>query len=135
MLLVDTSVWIDFFGDKGSLSAQWLDAKLSSNERICINAVVEMEILQGIRHEKTYLKIKSFLSDFQYYPGFNQPYFEMATSIYRQCRKRGITIRKSLDCLISANCILDNLTVVHKDRDFSNIAEVFPKLNALDLRS
>jgi predicted nucleic acid-binding protein len=131
MLLIDTSVWIDFFNDPESPSAKFIDEYLSASRPACINAIVEMEILQGIRDEKSYVQTKIFLKDFQYYDTVPQSYFDLAIDIYRSCRKKGITIRKSTDCLIAANCIIEGLQIAHRDRDFSAIAKAFPRLTSI----
>jgi len=87
-----------------------------------------MEILQGIRDEKTYHKVTEYLIDFQYFPTITEEFFLKSVEIYRTCQQKGITIRKSSDCLIAANAIVHDLVIVHKDRDFENIKRVFPDL-------
>ena len=133
MLLIDTSVWIPFFNDAKSAAADFLETALLDNRVTCINAIVEMEILQGIRDEDSFLETKRYLEDFQYFPMLGKEYYDKAVEIFRACRKRGITVRRSLDCVIAANCIIDGLTVVHQDRDFEFIKKAFPALMTIPL--
>jgi predicted nucleic acid-binding protein len=128
MQIVDTSVWIAFFNNAKSPAAAHIEAELLSNQPLCINAIIEMEILQGIREERSYRLTRDYLQPFQYFPDLSQRYFQQATEIYRTCRRRGQTIRRSLDCLIAANALIDNLIVVHQDRDFDAIKKTFPQL-------
>lgn len=128
MQLVDTSVWISFFNNAKSAAASYIEAELLSNQALCINAIIEMEILQGIRDERSYSLTRDYLQPFQYFPDLSRSYIQQATEIYRTCRRRGKTIRRSLDCLIAANALIDNLIVVHQDRDFDAIKKVFPQL-------
>ncbi len=128
MQLIDTSVWISYFNHAKSPAAGYVEAALLSNQALCINAVIEMEILQGIKDERSYALTKDYLEPFQYFPDFTRQYFQQANVIYRACRRRGQTIRRSLDCLIAANALIDDLIVVHQDRDFDAIKKVFPQL-------
>lgn len=133
MILVDTSVWISFFNDAASAGARYIEASVNSHAPLCINGVVEMEILQGIRSDKSYDLTRSYLADFQYFPDLGKPYFKRAVEVYRACRKEGVTIRRSLDCLIAANALIDGLDVVHQDRDFDAIAKVYPEMRVINL--
>ena len=128
MYLVDTSVWIPFLSDSKSDSARLLTKLLDDNAALCINALVEMEILPGIRSEKAKSEVQRYLADFQYFPDFSHEYFLLAAEIYRRCRKKGLTVRKSVDCLIAANGLKDKLAIVHHDRDFEKIKMAYPKL-------
>ena len=133
MLLVDTSVWIDFLSRPGSPAARHLTTLIDEGRPLCINAVVQMEILMGVRSNKDLETLKKLLVPYQYFPDFNGNYFELASEIYRTCRRKGRTIRKSNDCLIAANAILDNLIVLHKDRDFNTIASCKNGLTVIDV--
>jgi predicted nucleic acid-binding protein len=131
MSLVDTSVWIEFFRNADSDAANALEALLNQNEFLCINAIIEMEILQGIRSQRDHQSVKDYLSDFQYFPSMPHRYFELASDIFRTCRKRGLTIRRSLDCLIAANALHEGLPIIHHDRDFELIRKAWPQLKTI----
>ena len=134
MILIDSSVWIPFFNDRNSGAAEFVEKLLLAGQATCINIVVEMEILQGIRDERSFHLTKNCLKDFQYYPVFGREYYDLAVSIFRACRKRGITIRRSLDCLIASNALINGLTVAHQDRDFEQIKKVFPELSTIKVK-
>ena len=133
MILIDTSLWIFYFNSPKSRQAQLIEELLISHQPVCINAIIEMEVLQGISKDSQYNKMREHLADFQYFPDFNQKYFNLATEIYRTCRKQGVTVRKSLDCLIAANCLIDNLEILHHDRDFEQIKKVFHSLRSTSI--
>ncbi len=133
MYLIDTSVWIQFFNNPISPQAKFLADLLDDNAGVCINSIVEMEIIQGIRSDRQLKNIRNYLGDFQYFPNISRDYFLKAAEIYRGCRKRGVTVRKSLDCLIAANCLIDKLVIVHSDRDFDNIKKVYKPLQVVSL--
>ena len=125
-ILVDTSVWIDFFNIKTtSPESEKLQKIIESHDAICICPIIYQEILQGIRDDKIFEEIKSLLSD---YNMINIDIIEVtnyAVNLYRVLRKRGITIRKPVDCLIASYAILGDLYLLHKDRDFTEIAKVY----------
>lgn len=128
MILVDTSVWIDFFSPTSTQYSNKLEYFLGSGFGLCINGIVEMEILMGIRYQLQYEKVKKFLIPFQYCPDIKTEDLKLATEIYRTCRKKGITIRKSADCIIASQCIRLNWQLFHKDRDFDAISKVYRQL-------
>ncbi len=121
MVLVDTSVFIEFFnGNKNSITKS-LIGLLQSEENICICGIIYQEVLQGIKSNKDYKEIKSVLDEFAYI-NFNEKYFLSSVLLYRSLRAKGITIRKSLDVLIATIAIDNNIPILHNDKDFSHIA-------------
>lgn len=131
MILIDTSVWIPFFNDDSSPSAAFVENTLLGHQIACINIVVEMEILQGIRDDRSFQMTKSYLKSFQYYPFLGRDYYDLSIEIYRACRKKGVTVRRSLDCLIASNGLINGLTIAHQDRDFDQIKKVYPELRTI----
>lgn len=121
MVLVDTSVIIDFLNTnlyKESIIT------LLSNKEFAVTEIVIMEVLQGIREDKSYETTKTFLESLPLVSMKYNDYLK-AANIYRTCRKNGITIRKSIDCLIAALVINNNLRLFSNDRDFDNIRKHF----------
>jgi len=120
-LLFDTSVWIDFFNDIDSEQTVLLSNYLENDLPMYVCPVIIQEVLQGIGNEKDYKTIKeSFLALII----LNEDPLEAAigaADIYRKLRKRGLTIRKSNDCLIAWYAIKNLLEIVHNDRDFDVI--------------
>lgn len=131
MILVDTSVWIDFLNQSGSKEASRFKELVRAGESLAINGIIEMEILQGIKYEKQMLMTKNFLSPFQYFPDTPKLWLDTAVEIYRGCRRSGKTVRKSIDCIIAAHALSEGLVVFHKDRDYESIKKSFRELRTL----
>ena len=122
MVIVDTTVWVDFFSDKPSPEVQMLERFLVEGDDICICGVILTEVLQGIREDTDYTKTLSRFDAFLFLD-LNRSTFIKAAQIYRTLRRRGITIRKSIDCMIAAVAIEHNIPLLHNDKDFDPIEE------------
>ena len=125
-LLADTSVWINFFKGNESKEVTILTKYIENDGPIFLCPTIVQEILQGINNDKQFREIKKYLLAFNI---LNDDGLEMAISaanLYRSLRKKGITIRKSNDCLIAQYAINHSLHVLHQDRDFDLIIENFP---------
>lgn len=120
MVLIDTSVWIDFFSSKPSPQANSLETLIKDEEDICICGIVLTEVLQGIKHEKEYQKTKTFFKELLYLPMNYSTYLKSA-EVYRTLRKKGITIGRVLDCLIASVALENNIPILHNDKDFLQI--------------
>jgi len=122
LILVDTSVWIDFLKGKDTPQRNTIHQLIATEEDICLTGIILTEILQGIMDEKESAEIKQYLMEFPIYnPVGIETYIE-AANIYKKCAKKGRTVRKTIDCLIAAIAIENNLTLFHNDRDFDTIA-------------
>ncbi len=120
MVLVDTSVWIDFFKNKESAEVNLLQRAIADREDIAICGLILTEVLQGIKTNKEYdLVLESFES--LSFLEMDKEVYILAANIYRELRKNGITIRKSIDCLIAAVAISHNIPLLHNDKDFEPI--------------
>jgi len=124
MTLVDTTVWIDIFSGRKTAQVAMLESLIDKREDICLCGVILTEVLQGIRNDKEYKKTKSVLSDLIFFP-MTYETFLLAANIYRTLRVKGVTIRNSVDCMIAAVCIENNVRLLHNDRDFDLIAQHF----------
>ena len=125
MVLVDTSVWIDFFAGRDLPHVERLGDLINKGEDLCVCGVILAEVLQGIREEREYRKTKAYLEDLIYLDLPRKVYLE-AASIYRSLRAGGLTIRNTVDCLIAAACIEHDAILLHNDRDFDAISRRFP---------
>jgi hypothetical protein len=123
--LVDTSVWIDFFQDKATPQAKRLEEMLVAKEKICICGVILTEVLQGFRNDHDYHRAL-FLFDPLNFLLMERKTFIRAAGLYRILRRQGITIRNSVDCIIAAVAIENDVALLHQDRDFDLIAESSP---------
>ena len=123
MILVDTSVWIDFLNGRSTKYRRTLHALIESDEDICLAENILMEILQGIKNDRQHGELKDYLLAFSLLMTTPVQSYLHAADIYRQCRKKGFTIRKPLDCLISAVAIENNAALFHNDADFEKVAK------------
>lgn len=122
MILVDTSVWVDFLRGVDSPQRR-LHELIESGEELSIGGIVLTEIPQGIRNEKEYQVLTEYFLAFPiYFPQGTETY-AAAAKIYRECRKSGRTVRKTVDCIIAAVCLENDLTLLQKNADFDRIAE------------
>lgn len=122
MILVDTSVWIDFLRGIDSPQRRALHRLLEEEKDICITEIILAEILQGIRADKDFESAKDYLMELPIQrPNGTQTYLK-AAQIYRDCRKIGKTSRKTIDCIIAAICLENDLRLLHKNRDFDSIS-------------
>lgn len=121
MVLVDTSIIIDFLNRN---KYKEVISTLLSTRGFAVTEIIIMEVLQGVKEDKTYDKIKTFLESLPLVEMKYEDYIE-AANIYRTCRRNGITIRKSIDCIIAAVVINNKLRLFSNDRDFDNIRKHF----------
>jgi predicted nucleic acid-binding protein len=120
MVLVDTTVWIDYFAANDMPHVVALERFLHDGEDLCTCGVILAEVLQGIRHESDHVRV-SFLFTFIFLP-MTRETFVRAANIYRTLRQQGITIRKPIDCMIAAPAIEHDIPLLHHDRDFEVMA-------------
>ncbi len=124
-ILVDTSVWIDFFRGEPSREREILKVCLAQREYIATSGLIVQEILQGIRDDTQYRETFRFLG---FFPCVDLQFSDHveAANIYRQLRKRGFTIRSPIDCPITALAMRCRFLLLHKDRDYPTIARFYP---------
>ncbi len=122
MVLVDTTVWIDFFADRNESHVATLLELIENEVDLSLCGVILAEVLQGIRSDTNYIKTKEYLGDLIFLP-MRQATFLRAAEVYRSLRKKGITIRKPVDCMIASVAIEHDIHLLHNDRDFDYIAK------------
>jgi predicted nucleic acid-binding protein len=126
-IMVDSSVWINYFNKKNTTpETMLLQQLIIKRERIFICPLVYQEVLQGIRDEFVFQKIKSILLFREFTNIDLMTATEKAIEIYRTLRKKGITIRKSADCLIAAYALIGDMYLLHSDHDYIEIAGNYP---------
>lgn len=118
MILVDTSVWIDYFNGTINTHTDTLDAALIEGT-VAIADIIFLEILQGFRSDLDYLKAKKTLATLDQYSIFNTTLAEKCAENYRTLRKKGITIRKTTDVIIATYCIENHLPLLFMDHNFN----------------
>ena len=125
MILVDTSVLIDFFKKNENGSVEKFRDILKRDIPFGITSNIFQEVLQGARSQKDYNYLKSYLeTQIFYIPKNPIESFAQAAQLYRNCRIKGITPRSTIDCLIVQIAIEHGLSLLHNDKDFERMAEV-----------
>jgi predicted nucleic acid-binding protein len=117
MILVDTSVWIDYFKGIETQETNLLDIALS-NDDVAIGDLILLEILQGFRSDKDYETVKGHLQVLRHFSMLSPDIAINAAENYRLLRKRGITIRKTADVIIATFCIKNSIPLLFADKDF-----------------
>ena len=125
MILVDSSVWIDYFNGKSTWQTDLLDAYLSAIP-IIMGDLILTEVLQGFKSDKDFDTAKSFLDALPFRQMGGYDIAVQSARNYRKLRQMGITVRKTMDVMIATFCIIEGLTLLHDDRDFDPIASHFP---------
>lgn len=126
MIVVDTSVWIDFFRGTASPAVALFTSLITDDAGIALTDVILTEILQGLRSESDVRKVERRLSPFEVLRLDNLDDFRRAAALYRTARRKGITICRTLDCLIAAVCIREGVALLHADADFDRLASCSP---------
>lgn len=125
MVIVDTSVMIDYLRGNGNDTILALQHILDSNIPFGINSFIYQEVLQGVATEKEFIKVKKYLDTQRFYElKDKRESYASAAKIYFRCRKKGITINSTIGCLIAQTAIENNLYLLHNDSDFDNIAKI-----------
>lgn len=123
MVIIDTTVWIDYFGGFVNNETAWLDQALGRH-RLGLTDVILCEVLQGIRDESAFAQVRDELLKFQMFPAGGSGLAIAAAQNYRTLRQRGVTIRKTIDCWIATFCLLSGHSLLHRDRDFDPFEKV-----------
>jgi predicted nucleic acid-binding protein len=125
MILVDTSVLIDLFKGNDNDAVTIFRDIVRKQMPFGITSVIYQEILQGAKSEKEYSSLKEYLSTQRFFhPKDPLVSYAGAASIFYSCRRKGITIRSTIDCLIAQVAIEHELFLLHNDKDFTVMAPV-----------
>ena len=121
MIVVDTSVWIDFLNGKDAAHVRRLRAALGVDE-ITVGDLMLCEVLQGLDSERDAREVEALLRRFSIMPMAGDAIAVAAARNYRTLRRLGITIRKTIDLLIGTWCIENGMALLHNDSDFQPMA-------------
>jgi predicted nucleic acid-binding protein len=117
MILVDSSVWVDYFRGVQSRQTENLDALFSTN-RIIVGDLILTEVLQGFEVEKQFVEALELFRTVQLVRLGGYLVSVEAARNFRKLRARGFTVRKTIDSLIATTCILNGFKLLHNDKDF-----------------
>jgi len=124
VILVDSSVWINYFNGVSTRQTDLLDHCLS-NTPVIIGDIILTAVLQGFRSDTDFETARNFLSAllFRQIGGYNVAI--QSAQNYRALRKAGVTVRKTVDIIIATFCIIEDYTLLHDDRDFDPMVTHF----------
>ena len=117
MVIVDSTVWIDYFNGQRNPETDWLDARLDQ-ERLGLTTIILTEVLQGIRDERRAADVQKALLELELFEAASPELAVDAARNYRTLRGRGKTVRKTIDVLIATFCLREGHSLLHRDRDF-----------------
>jgi predicted nucleic acid-binding protein len=126
VIVVDTSVWIDVLNERSTPQADRCVELIEGGEPVALTDIVVTEVLQGLRSEQEARAVERHLRSFPilHLDGIDD--FVLAADLYRAARRAGVTIRKTLDCLIAAPCVRTGAPLLHADTDFDQLAKCTP---------
>ena len=135
MILIDSSVWIDWLRGSDTDAVRFVQAR-QDVEELALTQMIYLEVLQGANTDRHYEAIKRVLSkQTMLEPLDSLETFEAAAQLYRTARRKGLTVRKPVDCLIAAIALEQRALLVHNDRDFLALASAVPQLVIYPSRS
>jgi hypothetical protein len=126
VIVVDTSVWIDVLNDVPATQAQRCVELIEGGEPVAVTEVILTEVLQGLRSEQEARLVERHLRSFPILRLEGLDDFVLAAELYRTARRAGVTIRRTLDCLIAAPCVRTGAPLLHADVDFDRLATCTP---------
>lgn len=133
LTLVDSSVWIDLLLNRTTLQTLALERLLDGKQPVGIGDLILMEVLQGTRSERQFQSTLAFLDRFVPVTIVDRLVSVAAARHFRALRARGVTVRKTIDTLIATRCILDDIPLLYRDRDFDPFVAQLGLRSALDI--
>jgi len=122
VIVVDTSVWIDVLAGRRTKEARRCVELIERGEPVALTDVILAELLQGVQSDEEADLLEGHLRAFPILRLEGLDDFSLAASLYRAARAQGVTIRKTLDCLIAAPCVRTGAPLLHADADFDRLA-------------
>jgi predicted nucleic acid-binding protein len=123
LVIVDTTVWIDYLRGTENPETLWLDRELQ-RQRLGMTDLILCEVLQGVREQSAFERVRANLLKFQVFQTGGIELAIAAARNYRELRQRGYTVHKTIDCLIATFCLEGGHELLHRDRDFDCFEKV-----------
>lgn len=117
MVIVDTTVWIDYLRGTENPETAWLDRELT-RQRLGLTDLILSEVLQGVRGDAAFVQVRDELLGFQVFETGGKELAIASALNYRVLREKGLTVRRTIDCLIATFCLQAGHELLHRDRDF-----------------
>ena len=123
MIIVDTTVWIDYLSGRDNGETDYLDRELS-RQRLGLTDLILCETLQGVPDERSFTRVLQELRKFELFETGGEEMAILAARNFRRLRQHGRTVRKTIDCLIATFCLHHGHSLLHRDRDFDHFEQV-----------
>lgn len=123
MVIVDTTVWVDYLNGVATPESEWLDRE-TARRRLGLLDLMVCEVLQGLATDEDAARVLRQLRRFEIFETGGVDLATAAAHNYRRLRRRGRTVRKTIDCLIATFCLRDSHALLHADRDFDAFEEL-----------
>jgi predicted nucleic acid-binding protein len=123
VVIIDTTVWIDYLRGTQNPETRWLDRELQ-RQRLGLTDLILCEVLQGIREQSAFTRVRADLLKFQVFETGGSGLAIAAAQNYRELRQRGYTVHKIIDCLIATFCLEARHELLHRDHDFDCFEKV-----------
>jgi predicted nucleic acid-binding protein len=117
VVIVDTTVWVDYFQGVQNPETDWLNAELD-RQRLGLTDIILCEVLQGVRDDVVVKEVERRLLNLEVFDTGGVALAREAARNYRALRSRGHTVRKTIDCWIATFCLREQHSLLHRDRDF-----------------
>lgn len=117
MVIVDTTVWVDYLNGRSTPETDWLDREMD-RQRLGLTDVILCEVLQGVREDARFEQVRRELLSFEVFEAGGVELALQAARNYRRLRGQGYTVRKTIDCWIATFCLSHGHSLLHADRDF-----------------
>jgi predicted nucleic acid-binding protein len=129
VVIVDTTVWVDYFQGMENPATNWLHTELN-RQRLGLTDIILCEVLQGVRDDVVAKEVERRLLALEVFDTGGVALAREAARNYRALRTRGHTVRKTIDCLIATFCLREHHSLLHRDRDFDPF-ETFLELSVI----
>ena len=123
MVIIDTTVWVDYLRGVQNPQTEWLDRELD-RQRLGLTDLILCEVLQGVREDSAFLRVQRELEKFEVFETAGVELAVAAARNFRKLRERGHTVRKTIDCWIATFCLRDRHSLLHRDHDFEPFERV-----------
>jgi len=123
MTLIDTTVWIDYFRNRSTPETDWLEREVS-RQRLGLTDLILCEVLQGIANPQEFDETRTALQQFEIFSTGGIHLAVISAQNYQALRLQGVTIRKTIDCLIASFCVFHGHTLLHNDRDYDSFEQL-----------
>jgi predicted nucleic acid-binding protein len=123
VIIVDTTVWVDYLRGSRNPETEWLERE-ADRRRLGLTDLALCEVLQGVRSEQEFGWVRTELQRFKLFETGGEALVVEAARNYRTLRDQGLTVRKTIDCLIATFCMANGHALLHRDRDFDAFEKI-----------